>query len=78
MTKTARLIIGLAMAAALSAGSAVAGPGAPTTIYRNASSVRNQEPPDPCIAFHGRSHAHCVARLEARKRRHGRIDPYKN
>ena len=44
-----------------------------------AQSLRNHEPPDPCLRFHERrAHAHCVASLSAGKRRHERLDPYKN
>jgi|HubBroStandDraft_4_1064222.scaffolds.fasta_scaffold2073177_1 hypothetical protein len=80
MTKTAVLLIGLALTATLGARSAMAGQAAATKapipiLY---ASARNQEPPDPCISFHGRAHAHCVAGLAAGKRRHNRLDPYKN
>ena len=41
--------------------------------------VRTYQPPDPCRKFHGRrAHAHCVSALASARRRHDRLDPYKN
>ncbi|HLI66313.1 MAG TPA: hypothetical protein VKU90_08095 [Caulobacteraceae bacterium] len=89
MTKTAQLLIGLVAAAALGPGSAVAAQtkdpitirlsGTPHASRTALAAYRNLEPPDPCLKFHQRrAHAHCVSSLAAEKRRHDRLDPYKN
>ena len=89
MTKAAVLLIALVLAATLGPRSAVAAQTKdPITIHHRASSraafttlaaYRNFEPPDPCVKFHQRrAHAHCVSSLASNKRRHDRLDPYKN
>jgi hypothetical protein len=47
--------------------------------HGTAQNARTYEPPDPCLKFHERrAHAHCVSTLASPKRRHDRLDPYKN
>jgi hypothetical protein len=70
--------------AALGAVVLLATSAAPASAYEHGGPghgqhARSYEPPDPCKRFHDRrSHAHCVASLTSGRRRHDRLDPYKN
>jgi hypothetical protein len=82
MTSTAsRVAVAVAVLAIVGAGAtpAWAARGPTWRGHGTAQHVRTYEPPDPCLQFHGRrAHAHCVSGLTSGKRRHDRLDPYKN